>query len=276
MKRSEYAKTIRLAKRYLEDQKFLGEDEMVIEKTPAARKRTVAVAKKLPAHPVAHANMAVTEPEKTYTAPAPVAGKEMTRKEKERALEALKNENNACKKCALGKTRRNYVFGVGNPDAKLMFVGEAPGLEEDRQGEPFVGRAGQLLNKIIESIGFKREDVYIANIAKCHPMIDPSDPEKRGNDRPPTAEEMAACIPVLDRQIEIIHPTIICALGNTAVHGLLKTETGITKLRGKFTEYRGIKVMPTYHPAALLRNPALKKDTWEDMKMIRDALKEQK
>jgi DNA polymerase len=188
--------------------------------------------------------------------------------EHKKALDALEKNMLDCHKCPLGNSRIKLVYGVGNPDARLMFVGEGPGYDEDRQGEPFVGKAGQLLNKIIEAMGLKRENVYIANVVKCHPVIDAADIEKRGNDRPPSPEEVAACLPYLEKQIDIIKPAVICALGNSAVHHLLKMEEGITKLRGRFFDYRGIKLMPTYHPAALLRNPLLKKDTWSDVKQI--------
>ncbi len=187
---------------------------------------------------------------------------------KKEALSALEEAMLECHKCPLGTSRIKLVFGTGNPNAKLMFVGEGPGYDEDRQGEPFVGRAGQLLNKIIEAMGLKREDVYIANVVKCHPVTDPTNVEQRGNDRPPSPEEVAACLPYLEKQIDIIKPAVICALGNSAVHHLLKIDEGITKLRGTFLEYRGIKLMPTYHPAALLRNPNLKKDTWSDIKQV--------
>jgi DNA polymerase len=187
-------------------------------------------------------------------------------------LAAYKKKIEGCTMCPLGRTRINFVFGVGNPAARLMFVGEGPGYDEDRAGEPFVGRAGQLLTKIIEAMGMRREDVYIANIVKCHPMTDPSNPDKRGNDRPPTPEETSACLPYLEHQIGLINPAIICTLGNSAARTLLKSDQGISKLRGRFVEYRGIRLMPTYHPAALLRNPSLKKDVWEDMKKIVAAL----
>ena len=191
-------------------------------------------------------------------------------------LNKLLAKNKNCRKCPLGKARLNFVFGVGNPDAALMFVGEGPGFDEDHKGEPFVGRAGQLLNKIIAAMGLSREVVYIANITKCHPMIDPSNPDKRGNDRPPTAEEMAGCIPILEEQMNIIKPRVLCALGATAAKGLLRTDEAIGKLRGKifdFTTAAGIesvkmKLVPTYHPAALLRNPALKKICWEDIRLV--------
>jgi DNA polymerase len=182
----------------------------------------------------------------------------------------------SCTKCPLGKTRLNFVFGTGNPHARVIFVGEGPGFDEDHKGEPFVGRAGELLNKIIESIGLKREEVYIANTVKCHPMVDPTNPEKRGNDRPPSPEEIQSCLPYLEQQIALIQPQFICTLGNWAAHALLKVETGISKLRGRFYEYGAIRLMPTYHPAALLRNPDLKKDVWEDMKMLKAALAQQK
>lgn len=190
-----------------------------------------------------------------------------------KSLKELYEEICGCRKCPLGKTRLNFVFGTGNPSAKIMFVGEGPGYEEDHRAEPFVGKAGQLLTKIIESIGFKRESVYIANIVKCHPMIDPSNPEKKGNDMPPSYEEIQFCIPYLIRQIEIIKPQFVCALGSCSAKALLKSELGISKLRGRVYEIDGIKIIPTYHPAALLRNPALKKDVWEDMKMLKSLMK---
>ncbi|MFA6142769.1 MAG: uracil-DNA glycosylase [Candidatus Omnitrophota bacterium] len=177
-------------------------------------------------------------------------------------LDALKKEVSGCKSCDLHKTRLNVVFGAGDPKARLMFVGEAPGRDEDMQGLPFVGRAGQLLTKIIEAMGYKREDVYIANILKCRP------PENRA----PLPSEILACADNVKRQVEIIKPKVICTLGKFASQTLLKTETPITMLRGKFCEYNGIKVMPTFHPAYLLRNPQDKKLVWEDMKKIRQEL----
>jgi DNA polymerase len=151
------------------------------------------------------------------------------------------------------------VFGVGNPKATVMFIGEAPGRDEDLQGEPFVGRAGQLLDKILEAIGWTRKDVYIANMLKCRPP---------GN-RNPEPAEMAACEPILRRQIELIQPLILCTLGSVSSKALLGTTQGITKLRGTLHEYRGIPVVTTYHPAALLRNPNWKRPTWEDVQMLR-------
>jgi len=173
-------------------------------------------------------------------------------------LETLKEKVSTCDKCGLSKTRNNVVFGSGSPKAKLMFVGEAPGADEDKQGLPFVGRAGQLLTKIIESMGLSREDVYIANILKCRP------PENR----PPLPEEILACSDNLKKQVELIKPRVICTLGKFASQTLLNTETTISDLRGKFSQYCGIKVMPTFHPAYLLRNPHDKKLVWADMKKI--------
>lgn len=195
-------------------------------------------------------------------------------------LAALAAEVEACRRCPLGSQRLHPAFGVGPADARVMVVGEGPGFEEDRKGEPFVGKAGQLLDRILASIGLsRRESVYIANIVKCHPMVDPSQPEKRGNDRPPTPEEAAACRSWLDAQIRLIAPRFIVALGNVAAKSLLNTTTGITALRGEWREYRPeggepIPVLPTYHPAALLRNEELKRDVWNDMKSLKKALEE--
>lgn len=163
-----------------------------------------------------------------------------------------------CRLCNLGKTRKNLVFGDGNPQAKIVFVGEAPGADEDEQGLPFVGRAGQLLTKIIEAMGLSREEVYICNILKCRP------PQNRN----PLPEEIAACEPFLKQQLKSISPQIICALGTFAAKTLLKTDVPISVLRGRFHSYEGIKLMPTYHPAYLLRNPAAKKTVWEDVQLI--------
>ncbi|MFH1552516.1 MAG: uracil-DNA glycosylase [Candidatus Omnitrophota bacterium] len=179
-------------------------------------------------------------------------------KEKKITLKGLKEEVLVCRHCALARTRTNVVFGEGSPRAELMFIGEAPGSEEDKQARPFVGRAGQLLTKIIESIGFKREDVFIANILKCRPP---------GN-RNPLPGEIETCSPYLIKQIELMKPKVICALGKFAAQTLLDTDTPISKLRGIFRDYHGIKLMPTYHPAYLLRNPAGKKEVWRDMKKI--------
>ena len=178
-------------------------------------------------------------------------------------LDSLRTEISGCKRCSLHKTRHNIVFGAGSPRAEIMFVGEAPGEDEDLQGLPFVGRAGQLLTKIIEAMGLKRSDVYIANILKCRPP----------NNRPPLPEEIEECEGILKKQIDVIRPKIICALGKFASQTLLRTETTISSLRGNFREYNGIKLMPTFHPAYLLRNPSDKKLVWQDMKKIMKELK---
>jgi len=182
----------------------------------------------------------------------------------EMTLAKLKQKLEECRECPLNKRRTNLVFGSGNPHAALMFVGEAPGADEDLQGLPFVGRAGQLLTKMIEAINMRREGVYIANILKCRPP----------NNRPPMPEEVAVCSPFLMEQINIIHPKIICALGKFSSQFLLRTDEPISALRGKFREIDGILIMPTYHPAYLLRNPNDKRLVWEDLKKIRDELKE--
>jgi len=177
----------------------------------------------------------------------------------------------ACVKCAhLASSRKNVVFGVGSIDAQLMFVGEAPGADEDAQGEPFIGKAGQLLTKIIQTMGLQRGDVYIANILKCRPDT----PDQSAGNRKPTPEEMQTCIPYLHEQIDLIRPKVLIALGATAVEGLLGKTVGITKLRGTWQTYRGIPLMPTYHPAYLLRNQALseKRRVWEDMLQVMEKL----
>jgi DNA polymerase len=174
-------------------------------------------------------------------------------------LEAVRSEVAACTACAeLACTRKQTVFGVGNPHARLCFLGEAPGADEDAQGEPFVGRAGQLLTKIIEACTLTRQDVYILNVLKCRPP---------GN-RNPLPHEVSNCRGFLDRQLALIKPEFICCLGTIAAQTLLETDTPISKLRGKFVDYKGIPVMCTYHPAYLLRNPSAKKDVWEDMKVL--------
>lgn len=173
----------------------------------------------------------------------------------------------ACVRCAhLAGSRKNVVFGVGSIEAGLMFVGEAPGADEDVQGEPFVGKAGQLLTKIIQTMGLSREAVYIANILKCRPDT----PGETAGNRKPTPEEMQTCIPFLHEQIDLVQPKVLVALGATAVEGLLGKTVGITRLRGNWQTYRGIPLMPTYHPAYLLRNQALseKRRVWEDMLQV--------
>ncbi len=173
-------------------------------------------------------------------------------------LNELRKRVLECKRCPLYKSRTNLVFGEGDPNADLMFIGEAPGQEEDLQGRPFVGRAGMLLSRIIKAMGLRREEVYIANILKDRPP----------NNRNPKEDEIKACIGYLLEQIEIIRPRVICALGSFAAKELLKEERSISQIRGKFYNFKDIKLMPTYHPAYLLRNPQDKRLVWEDMKKI--------
>lgn len=180
-----------------------------------------------------------------------------------RSLQEIRDEIGDCRRCKLCSTRKNIVFGTGSPTAQLMFVGEAPGADEDAQGQPFVGRAGQLLTKMIQAMGLSREAVYIANIIKCRP------PENRN----PQPDEIAACSPFLLKQIESIRPKVICALGTFSAQTLLETQQKISALRGKFHDYHGVKLLPTFHPAYLLRNPNEKKTVWEDLKKIMEELK---
>ena len=177
-------------------------------------------------------------------------------------IEGIRAEIGNCLRCPLHEKRTQVVHTTGNFEADLMFIGEAPGADEDELGVPFIGRAGQLLTKIIESIGYKREDVAIGNINRCRPP---------GN-RAPTLVEAHTCRPFLLREIAVIKPKVIVVLGNTALHNLLDTKTGITKIRGQFQDYFGVKVMPTFHPAYLLRDPNKKREVWEDMKKVRDYL----
>lgn len=179
-------------------------------------------------------------------------------------LEQLREHIGPCTRCKLHKGRTNLVFAVGNPRAKLMFVGEGPGADEDEQGIPFVGRAGQLLTKMIEAMGLKRDDVYIANVVKCRPP----------NNRNPEPDEIESCMPFLKKQIELVQPKVVVCLGKFAAQTVLKTEVTISKLRGHFHERDGITIMPTFHPAYLLRNPAMKKFAWEDLKQVMEKLKQ--
>ena len=178
-------------------------------------------------------------------------------------LEEIREDLGDCRRCKLAPGRTNIVFGSGNPRAELMFVGEAPGADEDEQGLPFVGRAGQLLTRIIEAIGMSREDVYICNILKCRPP---------GN-RNPESDEIASCEPFLLRQIAAIRPKVVCALGSFGAQTLLRTKEPISRLRGQFIDYRGARLMATFHPAYLLRNPGEKRKVWEDVQKIRDYLR---
>jgi len=189
----------------------------------------------------------------------------------EEVMAALRTKALACVKCPhLAQARTQVVFGVGDVHASLMFVGEAPGADEDLQGEPFVGKAGQLLTKIIETMGFSRDTVYIANILKCRPDT----PGQTAGNRKPTPAEMQTCLPYLLAQIKAIQPKVLVALGATAVEGLLGKSVGITKLRGHFQMFQGVPIMPTYHPAYLLRNQSLatKREVWEDMLQVLEKL----
>jgi DNA polymerase len=190
---------------------------------------------------------------------------------KQAAMAELRTRALVCEKCPhLAASRKNVVFGVGDIHSPLMFVGEAPGADEDEQGEPFVGKAGQLLTKIIQTMGFSRDTVYIANILKCRPDT----PGQSFGNRKPTLDEMKTCLPYLLAQIDLIQPRVIVALGATAVEGLLGKTAGITRLRGQWQEFRAVPVMPTYHPAYLLRNAALseKRKVWEDMLLVLERL----
>lgn len=221
------------------------------------------------------APVTATPAARSVAAPAPSAVNatplEITGSTKTEQLRHLAERAAACQKCPhLVERRHNVVFGVGNPDAKLMFVGEAPGEDEDLKGEPFVGRAGQLLTKMILAMGLAREQVYIGNIVKCRPDMPPGAP---GN-RKPTKQEMETCVPYLRAQIDVIRPGVLVALGATAVEGLLGPVGNIGSLRGKFLEYRGVPVMPTYHPSYLLRNQSNteKRKVWEDLLKVMERL----
>ncbi len=230
----------------------------------AAARPTHAAA---PATPVIHARSETTEPATAPVAPAAPLSPEA----KVAAFADLQQRVLGCVKCKnLADSRKNVVFGVGNINADLLFVGEAPGADEDAQGEPFVGAAGLLLTKIIQTMGLSRETVYIANILKCRPDMPP---HTSGN-RKPTPEEMRTCIPYLQEQIDLIRPKVIVGLGATAIEGLLGKAIFITKIRGQWNTYRGIPLMPTYHPAYLLRNQALaeKRRVWEDMLKVMEKL----
>lgn len=239
---------------------------------PAARPEPDRTREKPPAR-----RPAERAPERRVEAPVaretPAAAKpELSREEKERAMADLREKALGCTLCAhLAAARQNVVFGVGNIHTELMFVGEAPGMDEDRQGEPFVGKAGELLNKIIVTMGLKREEIYIGNVLKCRPDT----PGQAYGNRKPTPMEMTTCLPFLARQIEIIRPKAIVCLGATAVEGLFgKSQIGITRLRGTWMSYQDIPVMPTYHPAYLLRNQAIteKRKVWEDMLAVMERL----
>ena len=216
------------------------------------------------------------QPRQPQTKPGPAAGVVPRPEAKAAAFAALRERVMVCVKCQhLAASRRNVVFGVGSLDANLMFIGEAPGADEDKQGEPFVGKAGNLLTKIIQTMGLTRDSVYIGNILKCRPDT----PGQTAGNRKPTAQEMQTCIPYLHEQIDLIQPKVIVALGATAVEGLLGKTAGITKLRGQWHTYRGTPLMPTFHPAYLLREEEranrgarAKRQVWEDMLQVMEKL----
>jgi DNA polymerase len=238
----------------------LSQPAKIISTPPTASKTETTIS--MPAKRIASAPAPHAAPKTEITSSSP---------EKSAAFAELQKRALSCVKCPhLASSRKNVVFGVGSIDAQLMFVGEAPGADEDEQGEPFVGRAGQLLTKIIQATGLSRADVYIANILKCRPDT----PGQSAGNRKPTPDEMATCIPYLHEQIDLIRPKVLVALGATAVDGLLGKTVGITKLRGNWQTYRGTPLMPTYHPAYLLRNQAMseKRKVWEDMLAVMEKL----
>jgi DNA polymerase len=231
-----------------------------VSRDPAWRARTVAASVAPNERDRAEEKQAPTR----TVSPPPALSPQAGTVDSKQILAILRDEiGPACARCKLHTLgRKQVVFGVGNPSADLMFVGEAPGGDEDEQGEPFVGRAGQLLTKIIEAMGLKRQDVYIANIIKCRPP---------GN-RNPEPDEVEQCEPFLFRQVEAVKPKVIVALGKFAAQSLLRTTDPITRLRGRAFNYRGAMLIPTFHPAYLLRNPSAKREVWEDMKKVRAIL----
>lgn len=212
--------------------------------------------------PKSASSLSTLAPEMNSSLFADIAPAAPTLTKSTETFEQIHAEIGDCTRCPLFQERTHVVHTEGNRRARLMFVGEAPGADEDIQARPFVGRAGQLLTKIIEAIGFKREEVLIGNVNRCRPP---------GN-RAPTTEEASTCKPYLLREIAVAQPEVIVVLGNTAMKNLLDTREGITRLRGRFQDYQGIKVMPTFHPAYLLRDPSKKRETWEDLKKVRDYL----
>jgi len=282
---SEVGKLITDAKQWVEQEK-IWDDHMY------------ATAKDVPSPPVGEGARRAGEGSPHPAPPPSPTGGEGKSAEKATALKALYEKYKNCTRCALGPTRIKIVFGVGNPNSEVLFIGEGPGYEEDRRGEPFVGKSGQLLDKMMAAIGLSRQtNAYIANIVKCHPMTNPQTPEARGNDRPPSPEEVATCSPILLQQIAIMQPRVIMTLGSPSTKMVLHTKDAITGLRGKIVPFdvdyfypeiaameelkidaqtreslRHTQVIPTYHPAALLRNPNLKPESWVDLKLLRDTL----
>jgi len=228
-------------RRYLEELKETGVDELPLAPVPRDEKPVLlpAAATAVPSAP----------PEPSAEPPVALAGE---------TLDDIRRDLGECVRCQLGSQRTNLVFGVGNPRARLVFIGEAPGRDEDLRGEPFVGEAGQLLTKIIQAMGFAREEVYICNVLKCRPP---------GN-RNPHHDEIVQCAPFMLRQVRAIGPEAVVALGTFAAQTLLATKEPISRLRGRFHDYHGIPLMPTFHPSFLLRNPERKREVWEDMKQV--------
>jgi uracil-DNA glycosylase family 4 len=238
--------------------------EVANQKLPPRRAQSAAVP--TPAAPALAPKPSTSSAKTLNTAPSTLFGNLTAASQKlEKTTETFEEiwaDVGDCTRCPLHQGRTNIVHTEGNRRARLMFIGEAPGADEDAQARPFVGRAGQLLTKIIEAIGFKREDVLIGNVNRCRPP---------GN-RPPTEEEATMCKPFLLREIASVQPEVIVVMGNTATRNLLNAKLGITKLRGEFQDYHGVKVMPTFHPAYLLRDPSKKQETWQDLKKVRDYL----
>ncbi|MDR2191706.1 MAG: uracil-DNA glycosylase [Endomicrobium sp.] len=280
MKQSQYLQILKLVKTSLKEYQNWGEDE--VYKMPFAPAQASPLQADARIKSAAHLPQGANLPADAASSVSHIS----EHKSKSDVFEELKNTVLNCKDCALGQTRLNAVFGEGSPSAEIMFVGEGPGFEEDHKGRPFIGKAGQFLTNLIELAGYSRETVYIANIVKCHPMKDPLDPEKRSNDRPPSDEEVAQCSKYLTKQIEIINPKVIVTLGKPSAKYFLKTDAPMGALRGKFHDYNGIKLMPTYHPSYLIRNGCifgkkdqspevtkLKKEIWTDFKKVIDYLK---
>ena len=250
---------------------------------PAKRKAPLSQPRPEPAHAPKRMQEGSSLTIEFVRAQTPPQNKEditMTTAQKTKDLAAITDAIKACTRCPLGSTRINAVPGEGNVNAQVMFVGEGPGFDEDRQGRPFVGRAGQLLDKMIAAMGLTREEVFIANIAKCHPMTDPLHPEKHGNDRPPNAGEIACCRKYIEQQIGVICPKYVVALGGVAAKALISDANSLSALRGRFynlkldnvTLPKPVEILATFHPAALLRNPNWKKDAWLDLQMVMDRL----
>jgi uracil-DNA glycosylase len=255
------AKLFASVRDYVEQLREEGMEGLPVSEASSRTERSVPAASPAPAlAPRSVPAASVAEPP---AAPAAPQALEMFSKypglEKTGALDALREFIGDCRRCKLWGLRKNLVFGVGDPNAELMFVGEAPGADEDARGEPFVGRAGQLLTDIIErGMGMKRAEVYICNVIKCRP------PDNRN----PEPDEVASCEPFLNRQIELVRPRVIVGLGTFAVQALLKVKTPISRLRGSWHDLRGIRMMPTFHPAYLLRNPSEKRAVWNDVQMV--------